>query len=54
MTRIRKFRGLLSVAAFEEGLRETVAWYRANTDWVTHVRSGEYLKYYERQYGDRQ
>ena len=36
---------------FEEGLRDTVAWYRANADWVASVRSGEYLHYYERQYG---
>ena len=37
--------------AFEEGLRETVHWYQANRSWVDGVRSGEYLKYYERQYG---
>jgi dTDP-glucose 4,6-dehydratase len=36
---------------FEEGLRDTVAWYRANEDWVANIRTGEYLKYYERQYG---
>jgi dTDP-glucose 4,6-dehydratase len=37
--------------AFDQGLRETIAWYRANADWVARIRSGEYLKYYERQYG---
>jgi dTDP-glucose 4,6-dehydratase len=37
--------------AFEEGLRATVDWYRSNGDWVAQVRSGEYLHYYERQYG---
>jgi dTDP-glucose 4,6-dehydratase len=36
---------------FAEGLRETVRWYRENGDWVARIRSGEYLKYYERQYG---
>jgi dTDP-glucose 4,6-dehydratase len=36
---------------FEQGLRDTVAWYRANAAWVGRVRSGDYLKYYERQYG---
>ena len=30
--------------AFEEGLAETVAWYRANPDWVARVRSGAYRK----------
>jgi len=38
---------------FEEGLSQTVAWYRANADWVARVRSGEYLQYYQRQYGGR-
>jgi dTDP-glucose 4,6-dehydratase len=36
---------------FEEGLRQTVAWYGAHAAWVAKVRSGEYLKYYARQYG---
>jgi len=38
---------------FQDGLRETIAWYQANQPWVNQVRSGEYLKYYERQYGNR-
>ena len=38
---------------FEQGLRDTVRWYQANAAWVAAVRSGEYLKYYERQYGNR-
>jgi dTDP-glucose 4,6-dehydratase len=38
---------------FEEGLRETIDWYKANQPWVNQVRSGEYLKYYETQYGNR-
>jgi dTDP-glucose 4,6-dehydratase len=38
---------------FEEGLRGTIEWYRANTPWVTRVKSGEYRSYYERQYGAR-
>ncbi len=36
---------------FEDGLRATVAWYRANSDWVRRTRSGEYREYYERVYG---
>ncbi len=36
---------------FEEGLRQTVAWYREHAEWVARVRTGEYLKYYEKQYG---
>lgn len=37
--------------AFADGLRETVDWYQNNHQWVENVRTGEYLKYYEKQYG---
>lgn len=38
---------------FERGLEETVKWYVDNKDWVAGVRSGDYMKYYEKQYGGR-
>jgi len=38
---------------FETGLAETISWYRENSEWVARVRSGEYLHYYEEQYGSR-
>ena len=38
-------------AAFADGLRQTVDWYRDNEWWWGPVRSGEYREYYERQYG---
>ncbi len=37
--------------SFEDGLAETVAWYRDNTWWWEPIRSGDYRAYYERQYG---
>jgi dTDP-glucose 4,6-dehydratase len=36
---------------FEDGLGETVAWYRENAWWWEPIRSGDYRAYYERQYG---
>jgi dTDP-glucose 4,6-dehydratase len=36
----------------EEGLRLTAAWYLENTEWLQHVTSGEYMNYYEKQYGE--
>ncbi len=36
---------------FSDGLERTVSWYRENTWWWETIRSGEYLAYYERQYG---
>jgi dTDP-glucose 4,6-dehydratase len=38
---------------FEDALAETVAWYRDRPDWWRPLKSGEYLDYYRRQYGDR-
>jgi dTDP-glucose 4,6-dehydratase len=37
--------------AFEDGLSQTIDWYRNHADWIAAIRTGEYLKYYERQYG---
>jgi dTDP-glucose 4,6-dehydratase len=38
---------------FDDGLAETVAWYRDNGAWSASVRSGAYRDYYERQYAGR-
>ena len=38
---------------FEEGIEETVKWYIENQEWMDHVTSGEYQKYYEGMYKDR-
>jgi dTDP-glucose 4,6-dehydratase len=38
---------------FEEGLEKTVAWYLTNQEWLKHVTSGEYLKYYSTMYQGR-
>jgi len=35
---------------FDIGMEETVQWYLDNTDWIEHVTSGDYQKYYERMY----
>jgi dTDP-glucose 4,6-dehydratase len=37
----------------EEGLEKTVDWYLANEDWLQNVTSGDYQKYYEKQYSGR-
>jgi dTDP-glucose 4,6-dehydratase len=36
---------------FAAGLEQTVDWYRENEEWWAPIRSGEYLAYYQRQYG---
>jgi dTDP-glucose 4,6-dehydratase len=50
-TKIEKELGWRPEVTFERGLRETVRWYQKHTDWVAAIRTGEYLKYYEKQYG---
>lgn len=37
----------------EQGLEKTVDWYLANEEWLNHVTSGAYQKYYEQQYVTR-
>jgi dTDP-glucose 4,6-dehydratase len=50
-----KMRGLgwSPQTVFEEGLAQTVAWYRENRSWWEQIKSGDYREYYERQYADR-
>jgi dTDP-glucose 4,6-dehydratase len=38
---------------FTEGLKQTIDWYLANTEWIAQIKSGEYRSYYEMQYGNR-
>ncbi|MFI5025638.1 MAG: dTDP-glucose 4,6-dehydratase [Solirubrobacterales bacterium] len=49
--RISEELGWQAVVRFDEGIADTVAWYRDNEDWWAPIRSGEYREYYERQYG---
>jgi dTDP-glucose 4,6-dehydratase len=39
--------------ALDQGLADTVAWYRDNRAWWEPIKSGEYRAYYERQYAQR-
>ncbi|HEX2506169.1 MAG TPA: dTDP-glucose 4,6-dehydratase [Gaiellaceae bacterium] len=39
--------------SFEDGLAETVEWYRSRRDWWAPLKSGEYREYYRRQYAER-
>ena len=36
--------------SFETGIRKTVEWYLNNTEWVAHVKSGEYQNWLTKQY----
>jgi len=38
---------------FDEGIAKTVEWYTSNDQWWERIISGEYMKYYNLQYGER-
>ena len=37
---------------FEEGLSKTIDWFLENKEWLDHVTSGDYQKYYDKQYSE--
>jgi dTDP-glucose 4,6-dehydratase len=39
--------------SFNDGLAATIDWYKANQEWVRHVKSGEYRNFYELNYANR-
>lgn len=49
-TKINQELGWKPSVTFEEGLSETIDWYLQNEEWLRHVTSGDYQKYYEGQY----
>jgi dTDP-glucose 4,6-dehydratase len=51
--KLQKTTGWQAQIPFEQGLRDTIDWYRANTEWTARVKSGEYRSYYERNYSAR-
>lgn len=38
---------------FEEGIEKTVRWYLEHQDWMDHITSGAYERYYEEMYSGR-
>jgi len=37
---------------FEQGMAETVKWYKENRKWWEPLKSGEYLEFYKKHYGE--
>ncbi|WP_442783118.1 dTDP-glucose 4,6-dehydratase [Collimonas fungivorans] len=52
--KIERELGWKPVETFDTGIRKTVQWYLANQDWVKNVQSGDYLKWVEKNYEQRQ
>lgn len=49
-SKIKKELGWKPSVTFEEGLAKTIDWYFDNQEWLSHVTSGAYQKYYEEHY----
>ena len=52
-TKIENELGWKPAETFDTGLRKTVRWYLESDEWVQQVRTGEYRKWIEKNYGDR-
>ena len=53
-TKLQKELGWEPSLQFEEGIEKTVRWYLDNQAWLDNITSGDYEKYYEEQYVNRQ
>ena len=49
-SRVNQELGYKPSVTFEEGLSITIDWFLDNQEWLDHVTSGDYQKYYEQQY----
>ena len=45
--------GWIPSLQFEEGISKTIDWYLANNEWLNHVTSGGYQRYYDEMYGKK-
>jgi dTDP-glucose 4,6-dehydratase len=52
-SKIERELGWTPSLTFEQGLEKTVDWYLSHRSWLDNVSSGEYEKYYEKQYRNR-
>ena len=52
-TKIHNELGWLPETKFSDGIKKTISWYLEHEDWWQPIISGEYTRYYENMYGNR-
>ena len=52
-SKIKKELGWEPQISFEEGMQETVKWYRENIDWLENIKNGNYKKYNKEHQDDK-
>lgn len=53
-SKITRELGWSPVYTFDKGIDETIDWYIRNEEWWRNVKSGDYIHYYTKQYGEAQ
>jgi len=52
-SKIRREWGWQSEMEFNEGLAQTIEWYKSHQDWMHEIKDASYLSYYDRMYTHR-
>lgn len=52
-TKIKEDLGFQISVPFKTGMEQTVRWYMHNREWWERIKTGDYLQYYEKWYGQR-
>jgi dTDP-glucose 4,6-dehydratase len=52
-TKIQNELGWKPQYKFENGISETIRWYLDNRNWWERIKSGKYVEYYQKMYGNR-
>ena len=52
-SKIRREWGWQSEIEFNEGLAQTIEWYKSHQDWMHEIKDASYLSYYDRMYTHR-